>query len=132
MIHDDLRTRLLADADIANLVSTRIVPLNDLQSTPYPKIVYRLVNEQPDYAASGNAGPTESVIEYVSQAESYATAKALDALVADSLDAHRGQVGSSFVHGIFTENISDDSFAISEGSDRYVYNVTRQIKVMHG
>lgn len=132
MIHHDIRARLIADTDVAALVGTRIVPLNDLQSAQYPKIVYRLVTEQPDYSTGGNTGPTESIIEFTSQAESYDTAKSLDALVAASLDAFSGQMGSSFVKGIFTENVSDDSYSVGEGSDSYIYTVTRQLKVIHG
>ena len=131
MIHHDLRTRLLSDTDITDLVGTRIVPLNDKQSAPYPKIVYRLVTEQPDYTTGGNTGPTESTLEFESQTESYDTAKLLDALIAAQLDAVSGQIGSSFVHGIFTENVSDDSYSVGEGSDSYIYTVTRQMKVVY-
>lgn len=131
MIHHDLRTRLLSDTDITDLVGTRIVPLNDLQSSPYPKIVYRLVTEQPDYSAEGNTGPTESTIEFTSQAESYDTAKLIDVLIAELLDAFSGIIGSTHIQGIFTENVSDDSYSVGEGSDSYIYTVTRQLKVTY-
>jgi len=132
MIHHDLRTKLLADSDITDLVGTRILPLHDKQSSPWPKILFRLVSEQNDYTTGGNTGPTEDVIEFDSQAESYDTAKALDALVAANLDAFRGQTGSSFVQGCFTENVADDVYQIGEGGDSYIYTVTRQMKVVHG
>jgi len=132
MIHHDLRTKLLSDSDITNLIGTRILPLHDKQSSPWPKILYRLVSEQNDYSAGGNTGPTEDVIEFDCQAESYDTAKLLDVLVADNLDAFRGQAGSSFIQGCFTENVADDVYQIGEGGDGYIYTVTRQMKVVYG
>jgi len=132
MIHHDLRTRLLADADVTNLVGTRILPLHDKHSSPWPKIIYRLVSEENDYSAGGNTGPTECVIEFDCQAKSYDSAKLLDVLVADNLDAISGQVGSSHIQGCFTENVSDDVYQIGEGSDGYIYTVSRQMKVVYG
>lgn len=131
MIHHDLRARLVADTDIADIVGTRIRPLRDAQSEPYPKVIYEVVSQPEDYSTTGNTGLREARVEFTVQSDSYDEAKLIDALILTSLDAFSGTLGSSHVLGIFSDNVNEDGFEQGEGGDGYIYAINRQFQVTY-
>ena len=131
MIHHDLRARLVADTDITDIVSTRIRPLRDAQSEPYPKVIYEVISQPEDYSTTGNTGLREARVEFTVQSDSYDEAKLIDSLIRASLDAFSGTLGSSHVFGIFSDSVHEDGFEQGEGGDGYIYAISRQLQVSY-
>ena len=85
MIATRLVTQLKATSGVTDLVSTRIYPGYRPQDDPLPAIVYEATSIQPINHANGTTGTTETKIEVVSYAATYAGAQALGEAVAAAL-----------------------------------------------
>lgn len=110
MIESALRTHILGDTDITNLVGQRMYPVKLPQDPTMPAISYFRVSgiRHKSYGGpSGLAGPRIQIDAWAGEPSGYKTAKELADLIRKRLDGFSGLLGTDRIWGAFLENDTD-------------------------
>lgn len=133
MLESALTSRLLADANVSLLASTRIYPvvlpealLDPNIDTP-PSLSYRVISDVPTYTLDGSRLGSKTRIEYNAWSSTYADAKSLAAAVQASLEGFSGLLSDVAVQFIEAVGINTDGFE----QDSRLYRVQQDFIVYH-
>lgn len=88
MIEDALRTKLLANSQIAALIADRMYVLQAPQAVSTPYVVYFVVSNQPIYSV--NSINDDIIIQYSVFAPTYAQSRTIANLIRTDLDNYFG------------------------------------------
>jgi hypothetical protein len=91
MLEDALRTRLLADTEIASLIGERMFVNEAPQGIERPYVVYMVVSLMPQYGTS--CVYDEMVIQYSCFAEKYADARSVVNAIRNNIGRFSGKIG---------------------------------------
>ena len=83
---------LVADADLAALVGTRLYPLLIPQEAALPAVAYQRISGPRILAHDGPTGAAEARIQYTITGASYSSAKAVAAAIRRAVDGYAGQM----------------------------------------
>lgn len=98
MVEDAIRAVLLADPDVAALVSTRVWPIKLPQSATLPAVVYQRISTTRDQPALETPiGATRSRVQLSSWASTYGAARQLAEAVHGALNGWSGTAGGQVV-----------------------------------
>ena len=127
-IEKALRSVLIADSDVTDLVSSRIYPEHRQQGNDFPAIVYELVNTDPQNSTGGHTSLTRAFMSYDCIATSYGAAKTLAEKVRQALmdysGTSEGVVVSSCQHEGDNALVEDSQVAEDRGVSRIISNYT--------
>lgn len=122
---DDFRARVLADSDIATLVSTRVYPLVDL-GKELPSMVYTVGDGVPEVPFTG----TRAAPSYDVQLDYYTTTYSDLQTVRDSLlssfNGFTGEMGDTVVRW----SRVDSTFQQLDQSDGHTFRLTTQLTIV--
>lgn len=118
-IEEGLVAYVLAQTAIAALIDTRIMPSPLRQDVPLPAISYQLISVRDDILHDGPQGLPDARIQLDCWADTYAAAKALAAVVKETVHAHRGMMGTVNVQRAKVENVVD-GFEPNTGRQRVI------------
>ena len=115
VIEEALKAKLIADATILGLVSTRVYPGIIPQSGTMPCIMYRQIFGGRDHVMAGASGLVHSTYEIICVADTYAEAKSVSEAVRSELDGYNGTASGVVIQDISLideedmPNIEDES-----------------------
>lgn len=133
MLESSLTYRLLTDATVSGLVSTRIYPLVlpetmlDPNTDTPPSITYRTISDVPNYTLSGQRLGSKTRVEFNSWASDYADVKTTAAAIQASLEGFSGQLGDVAVQFIEAGGVNTDGF----DQDSRLYRVQQDLFIYH-
>ncbi len=107
MIFEGLRTFLLADATISNLIGVRAYSQKLPQDPTFPSIVITTISGQERYSTEGATGPPIGRFQIDSWDSTQAGSRTLAAAVRARLSGYKGAAGSESIKGAFIENDFD-------------------------
>lgn len=128
---NDLRTYLLAQSAISDVVSTRIYPVWLPQNVTYPCITISRVSESHGHNLDSASGYAISRYQIDCWATSYATAYTLADAVRGELSGFAGTMGSTTVDSVVLENESDLHEPPSDGGSRGMYHIACDYIICH-
>lgn len=124
MIEDALRTKLLANTAITNIIGQRIYVLQAPQSIDLPYVVYLIVSNTPEYTA--NCITDNVVIQYSVFAKSYVQARTIANLIRSELEPFFGEID-----GISVVVIRFDGIGASEREkDSQLAHISYDFKII--
>lgn len=103
MIEDNLRTYILADSNISNLVAARIYPLKLPQRPTVPAVTYQRISGERMHSMSGATGLAGPRIQFDCWDTTYLSSKNLADLLRKRIDGFAGTVDSEVIEGIFMD-----------------------------
>lgn len=109
MIEDSLRTFLLADTEISDLVGTRIYSVENPQKPTYPFINFMRTGGRRQYSMDGQSTVSPSQFEINCYDDVLEDARTLCDAVRTRLSGYSGAAGSGTIHGAFL-NDTEDSY----------------------
>lgn len=119
-IESSIRSLLVSDTDVNDIVSGRIYPYLRQQGADFPSVVYELDSTEPEQSFGGHLGLTRAMLTINSIAETYSGAKDLADKIRTVLNGYTGTSEGieikSLVHDNDTGNIEDSII----GNDRGV------------
>lgn len=128
-IRPALRAFLLADAQIAAVVSARVYPIKLPQGVKDTSIVYTRVSGESDYKMEGATGYARSRMQIDCWASKVDDAVLLANLVKDALSGYSGVMGATpavFVQGVFCaderETFDDIVQLYGMGRDYFIHH----------
>lgn len=109
MIEDALRARLLADADVAALVATRVYPLKLPQGATFPAVVYQRISTTSDgVAMESPVGPVRSRVQVTAWGVTFSATRQLAEAVMHALHGWSGTAAGESVQLARLVNWLDD------------------------
>lgn len=109
MIEDAIRAVLLADADVAALVSSRVWPVRLPQAGTLPAVVYQRISTTAEPPAlEAPVGPTRSRVQVSCWAATFGQARQLGEAVLGALNGWSGTAGGERVELVRLANWLDD------------------------
>jgi hypothetical protein len=109
-VEQALYKELVATAQVAALVGTRIYPQAAPQGTTADYIVYELVAAQVAHDHSGAGGWTDTRLSYLCHASTYGAAKAIATAVRAALDGRRGSFQGTTLQAVLLIDEADAGF----------------------
>lgn len=106
-IEQALRSKLLADATVLGLVSTRVYPLVLPQDPTYPAITYKRVTGRDMTAHDGRLGLDRSRFQIDCLDDDFGGATTLARAVMVALNGYRGTVDTVDIGAIVNESTQD-------------------------
>lgn len=134
MILAALRSRLLANTDVAALVGTRIYTLQADQKAAHPLVILQEISGVPEYSSDGEAGIAQSRVQVSNWSTTHAQARSLANKIRLSLSGFRGDIGTSpafKVHAIFIDNAHDTTDQTPGVDQHYYYGVQSDYIIWH-
>ena len=127
-MEEALRTLLLTDTALANLVG-RLIDWDVIpQGKSGPAVVMHLISGVPDYHMAGPSGLVQSRVQIDCRATTKATAKAVARAVEAVLSGYKSKIGAITFGGIFKDNgrsrfdkTEPESF-FTESADYLIWN----------
>ena len=107
-VEADLVAHLEGQSWIADQVDDRIYPSVRPQESTVPAIVYQRIATPRRHTHDGPAGLANPTFQWTCWAATYGAAIALAQEVRFALDGYRGQMGDTYVSGIFVVSEIDD------------------------
>ncbi len=107
IIGSELRTYLLTQTSITDIVSGRIHAIKLPKGAIFPAITYNVVSQVRTYSHSGDSSLTRPRIQYSCWAELIEDAKNLALALTDVLSGFKGTAGMADVQDSFVENEVD-------------------------
>jgi hypothetical protein len=136
VIEDNIRTYLLSQTPISNIVGTdaagamaRIYSVDRQQSVTGDSIVYERVGSEREPMLASAQGSVGASIEFDCVSLTYARAKALAHALRGELDGFRGAMGDATVHWCSLEDEYDDFDPPADGSAKGQYHVIQTYHV---
>lgn len=109
MIEDAIRSVLLADADVAALVTARVWPMKLPQSATLPAVVYQRISTTGNgVAMEAPVGPTRARVQISAWATTFGQARQLGEAVLHALNGWSGTAGGVKVQLVRLVNWLDD------------------------
>lgn len=105
---EDLRTLLLADADLSGIVGSRVTWGSRPQGSALPAIVLHLIGGDKRYSLGSEAGPRSARVQVNCLAANYLSAITTFRAVADILSGYSGTVGTTYFQGILQDSEPSD------------------------
>ena len=126
-----IRSVLVADADVARLLGTRIYPVIAPASAAAPFATYRRSAVQRSQSLSGPTGVTTVILALDLYAESYEAVRELADRVRLALDGYGGTPADSIsVQHVSLDNESDGFIQLAGGDIPPVYSVTQTYSII--
>jgi hypothetical protein len=123
---DDLRTFLMADADVLAAASTRIYPTALPQKPSFPAATYNVISAtRSPTMQHGDVLPSKR-LQIDAWGSSFADAQELGEAIRVALDGYRGDMGDTTVAAIFA-----DTERTSYESEPKLYRVSRDYFIWH-
>ena len=117
-IEKAIRSVLVADTDVNDLVSGRIYPYMRQQGQDFPAIVYTLDSTEPAHGLGGSLSLTRANLAIEQWAETYNEAKQLAEKVKNALDNYSGTSESVAIKSCYHDNDSGNVDISPIGLDR--------------
>lgn len=127
----DLRSYLIAQSDIAAVISSRCYLLVAPQGAARPLVIFRVIQSDPFDTLQDTTGLVTSVVEIECQATSDVSAKSLKELVRRRLHTYRGAMGATTVCSCLQNSESDEYTPPQTGSDTGIYSTILEFDVVH-
>lgn len=121
-VEQDIYDALRLNSGVSTLAGNRIYPGEAPQNATYPRIIYGVLNLQPDLAHDGAHEGDRYVIEVVSMATDYESAKALRNAVTTALNTTNVNSGRGVV--LLDDELDLAEFALSGGQTQ-VHRITQ-------
>lgn len=100
MIESALSSRLLADTDLTDLISTRLWPMRVRQGADTPHVAFYKVDTLTDHAYNTSDNLVGSRFRFDCFAKEMKVAKTVAEIIRTSLDAYKGTILSETIYGI--------------------------------
>lgn len=126
-----VRSRLVNDASVTNLVSTRIYPSILPQNVTLPAIRYETTTSRPASKLSGGAGFATSTVSIDIFAASHIAAYNVQQAVREALQDWTGTSNSTEMVSVQITNIREDYLAPVDASDVGKYRVDIDVEIIH-
>lgn len=111
MIDESIRLKLIADADVADIVDDNIYANKAPQDTVLPYVVYRMLNENEEMCSDGATGLESCTIEFDCMASSRSSSRLTAKAIWDALKNYRGMLTNDYhLQGAFRTQGADDDF----------------------
>ncbi len=107
MIEEGLIALLLADTDVATLVSTRVYGVKLPQDPVLPAVICTRISESPEYATEGMIGLSSGRFQIDCWADGLADSRNLKEAVRILLSGYSGTIGSETIRASFQETSTD-------------------------
>ena len=107
MIEEGIIALLLADTDVAALVSTRVYGVKLPQDPTLPAVVMARISESPEYATGGMVGLSAGRFQIDCWAAGLAGSRNLKEAVRKLLSGYKGTIGAEAIRGSFQETSTD-------------------------
>lgn len=133
MIRSDLRTYLLAQSSVADLIGTRLslsrLPLNvdgsaNLSAGPFPCVTYRLASANHHHNLDGGQGYCEAAIELDVWGDDSEEVEAAGDAIRLKLQGYLGAMGNSTVKRSTLDEEQDFFHPPQDGSDTGIHRTT--------
>lgn len=124
-LRDDIRTYLLTQTPITNLVGQRVFSSNIPQREDYPAISIVRITGGHAHMLSGGAGFAEPTVQVDAWADTSTVCESIAEALRGELQGFRGTMGSTTVRAVVLQNEIDLSEEPSDGSDAWVYRITQ-------
>lgn len=122
-IEEGLITKLLDNAPVRSLVSSRIyAQLIDERAT-FPAIGIELEDDEPEMAMAGASGLTKALLTINCWASTPAAAKNLREKVRLALNGYRGRMGSNYCRACFLQDGGDVTYQAAGNNEQRKYGV---------
>lgn len=126
-----IRTYLVAQSGVSDLISTRMYPDILPQDTAFPSIVYAVISDITEHHLSAASNVSRSLIQIDCFASSRLSANALAEAVRAEMDGYRGSAGSESVLASHMRNRSFSYDMPDENDDVGLYRVMLEFLVWH-
>ncbi len=120
----DIAELLRADPSITALIGSRVFPLIVPEDGSLPCIVLSRLALRSEYTLDGPAASGKLVMQVDCIAQEYAEAKQIEHAVRTKLDGFTGQGTTSYIMGIFIDDVQDEAYPETES---FVVTVTVEI-----
>lgn len=107
MIGAGLRTLLINDSGVSNLIGSRMYPVRLPQSPTVPAIVYMAITGQRFHNTEGSSGLSGPRIQIDCWAATFSETQSLALAVRKVLDGYRGAAGDDTIQGAFFDSERD-------------------------
>jgi hypothetical protein len=132
VIEDGLHDKLINDATLAGLVSTRLYPLEFPQGGTLPAVVYQKESTEKVIALTGNSGLVAAHFEFAALAATYTAARSVADAVRLALEGTLretlGDTDSTVVQAILIDDETDQFYPKPEPG---VYERQLDVTVWH-
>ncbi len=120
---------LLADADVAALVGTRIAPAITSQTLAKPNIVYQRIASSRVKSQDGPTGSAECLLQVSMYASTYKGAKTLADKVRIAIDGYKGTAGGIVIDACFIEDEDDMPQPPDAGDESGVFGIRQDYRL---
>ena len=125
-IQADIRTYLLTQTGITDLIDSRIYALKLPIDVTFPALTYSTVSSIRTRSHSGDSSLTTPRIQLSCWGEVYEDCRNLVTQLVNSLESYKGLMGSTTVYSSFVENEID-----AYDSESKIYHIPVDIKIRY-
>lgn len=125
-IQADIRTYLLTQTGVTDLIGSRIYAMKLPKKAVFPSLTYSTISSVRTRSHSGDSSLTTPRIQLSCWGEKYQDCKDLAAELVSSLESYKGLMGSTTVYSSFVENELD-----LYDSESKVYHVPVDVKIRY-
>tara|TARA_R100000808_G_C2039689_1_gene79855 strand:+ start:150 stop:554 length:405 start_codon:yes stop_codon:yes gene_type:complete len=130
-IEKAIRSILVSDSDVNDLVSGRIYPYLRQQGQSFPAIVYSLDDSELQHGLVGSLSLIRATISIEQWAETYSGAKALADKVETALDGYTGTSESVVIKSCYHDNSSGNVDISPIGLDRGMSSIESEYVIWY-
>jgi len=130
-IEKAIRSVLVADTDVNDLVSGRIYPYMRQQGQDFPAIVYTLDSTEPAHGLGGSLSLTRASLAVEQWADVYSDAKELANKVKDALDGYTGTSEGVVIKSCYHDNDSGNVDISPIGMDRGMSSIDSEYVIWY-
>lgn len=125
-----IRTYLLNQTSITDLVSTRIYPSTFPEGVIFPAVRYTIVSQFRQQLVGGASGMVESSVQFDVYASTHISANQIAEALREVLQGFSGSMGSEYVWSVQMSTGREMYEAAADASDEGLYRVIMDFAVM--
>jgi hypothetical protein len=131
MMIEDLRTLLLEDAGLSDIVGSRVTWGTRPQGSALPAVVLHLIGGAKGYHLTAETGPRSARVQANCLASSYLTATDTFRAAAAALSGYSGTVGSTYFQGILQDSEPSDLNEADGATEQRTFGTSADFIVYH-
>lgn len=131
-ILQSIRTRLLSQTAVTDIVGTRIHPQWRPQDGALAAITLQRISEDHVHNLEGGAGLARPRIQVDCWSSKYSEAQSLGEAVREALQGFTGTVDSVTIHSCLLDNRADLFEPPKDGSDKGIYHIALDFQLIYG
>jgi hypothetical protein len=128
---EDLRTLLLADAGLSDIVGSRVTWGSRPQGSALPAVMLYLIGGARAYNLGAEAGPLAARVQADCLATSYLGAVNAYRAVSEALSGYTGTVGTTYFQGILQDSEPSDLSEADGATEQRTFGISADFIVHH-